>query len=331
MSNAALTITVPVAFEEGLRGALAGYAFATPPRVQILADQSDAEVAAMLAESDVLVSASFKGAWGSNGDPTRLRVVHSPGAGVDGIDLPALPPDCTVCNVYGHERGVAEHAFLMMMALQQGLFQLDAALRKGDWTPAIPYLPEMRNRHLLILGLGHIGVELARWGRFLNMQVTALSRTVSPDRGKSLDLHAIGGLDELDQWLGEADFVVIAIPSTPQTKGLIGAPQLARMKSSSFLINVGRAPVVDEESLYQALKERQIAGAGLGVWYTYPKTLGQNMLPSQFPFHKLDNIIMTPHKPTIETMAYRWDKIAQNIHRFSRGEPLENVVCTTSW
>lgn len=97
------------------------------------------------------------------------------------------------------------------------------------------------------------------------------------------------------------------------------------MKSSAYIVNVGRGPVLNEDALYHALKTRQIAGAGLDVWYNYPAP-GQNLRPSRQPFHELDNVIMTPHKPTIETMSYRWKEIAANLNRFSRGEALVSVV-----
>ena len=99
------------------------------------------------------------------------------------------------------------------------------------------------------------------------------------------------------------------------------------MKPTAFVLNVGRARVINEEALYHALHTRRIAGAGLDVWYQYPETEKEKKLPSRFPLQELDNVIMTPHKPTIETMEYRWGEIAENIGRFARSEPLHNVVC----
>lgn len=97
------------------------------------------------------------------------------------------------------------------------------------------------------------------------------------------------------------------------------------MKPGAFIINVGRAAVINEEALYRALQNRRIAGAGLDVWYQYPAP-GQDRMPARLPFQELDNVIMTPHKPTAETMAYRWKQIAANIGRLARGEPLACVV-----
>ena len=292
-----------------------------PHSIQEFAQESDSDMAALLARTDVFVSGAFKSAW-RPAAPAPLRLIHSTGAGVDGIDLANVPTGCAVCNVYGHERGVTEQAFLLMMALQKGLFGLDASLRRGNWTPERPYLPEMNGRKLLILGLGHIGRELVRWGGFLDMNVSVLTRTPGAKSTENPGLSFLGGLNELDAHLGEADFVVVAIPATSGTIDLIGAPQFALMKPTAFVINVGRGPVINEEALYLALRERRIGGAGLDVWYQYPAA-GQERLPSRFPFQELNNVIMTPHKPTAETMAYRWREIAANIARFAQGEELK--------
>ena len=318
MSPTPLTIAVHERFLAELRAAL-------PPGHDVVSfgAESDAAMAALLARADVLVWGAYKAAWR---DPRggRLRLVHSTGAGVDGIDFAGLPPGCTVCNVYGHEHGVAEQAFLLMLALQRDLFGLDAALRRGDWTPQRPYLPELRGRRLLVLGLGHIGRQLVRWGRFVGMDVRVLTRSPEKARAEAVDAP-VEGLEKLGAALPEADFVVVAIPAVANTIGLIGARELRLMRPSAFVINVGRGPVIDEDALYEALRDRTIAGAGLDVWYQYPAP-GQTLLPSRRPFHELPNVIMTPHKPTEETMAYRWRAIAENIGRLAAGEPLERVV-----
>ena len=161
------------------------------------------------------------------------------------------------------------------------------------------------------------------------MSVTALTRSSAADRAASMGLASFGQLDDLSLHLPTADFVVVAIPSTPETVDLIGARELALMKPTAFIVNVGRAAVINERALYEALRSRQIAGAGLDVWYQYPVP-GQKRLPSSCPFHELDNLIMTPHKPTVETMNFRWKEIAVNIARHVAGEKLVNVVWTAA-
>lgn len=329
MSDGPLRILVAREFEPELSRALAAEAFATPPLVRTITLESDSEIAVLLAETDVLVSGTFKSEWQEDRARSTLRLVHCVGAGIDSIDLKSLPPGCALCNVYGHGRGVAEHAVMLMLALQRNLFKLDAALRQGDWTPSPMCIPELRNRNLLILGLGHIGVELVRWGLFLDMKVSVLTRSPSKRRDGVPPQCTVESLDDLHRHLPHADFVVVAIPNTSGTEGLIDEVALRSMRRSAFIINVGRARVVEEAALYDALSTKRIAGAGLDVWYEYPDAKGGRRLPSRFPFQNLDNVIMTPHKPTIETMEYRWAKIANNIARFARSEPVDNTICTT--
>lgn len=289
--------------------------------------ESDEEMAKLIAETDVLISGSYKAAWA---DPTgqHPKFIHSVGAGIDAIDVDAIPEGCPLCNVYGHDKGVAEHAFMLFMALNKNLPKLDKSLRQGNWIMEQPYLPEMRNRNLLVLGLGHIGENLVRWGKFLEMKITGLTRNSSAERATKLGLDAHGSLDDLDQHLPDADFVVIAIPSAKETDGLFGMDQFRLMKPSSFIVNVGRGPVIEEKALYDALKTREIAGAGIDVWYQYYTPDQPIKHPSKYPVHELDNIIMTPHKPTYETMEFRWKFVCENIQRLVKDEPLKNLVHT---
>ncbi len=126
--------------------------------------------------------------------------------------------------------------------------------------------------------------------------------------------------------LAEGDFVVLALPLSAETTGLIGAIELATMKPSAFLINVARGDVVDEAALYAALRDRTIAGAAIDVWYRYPG-LDNATLPANLPFHELTNVIMTPHiaGATEPTFFYRWSLINDNLRRIRDGEPLANV------
>ncbi len=319
MSTRPLKIVVSRMFASEL-----GAQLMVPHELVPFGGQDNAAMAALLDDADVLVSGAYRPAWKpAAGSP--LRLIHSTGAGVDGIDFTSVPAGCTVCNVYGHERGVAEQAFMHMLALHKGLFRLDASLRKGDWMPERPYLPEMINHHLLVLGAGQIGQALVRWGRFLGMEMTVLTRRPSGEKANPGVRH-LGGLDELPRHLPQADFIVVAIPAAAGTVDLIAAREFALMKPTACLVNVGRGPVINEQALYDALRTRRIAGAGLDVWYQYPSAPGQTQRPARLPFHELDNIIMTPHKPTAETMAYRWRAIAGNIARLARGESLLRVV-----
>jgi phosphoglycerate dehydrogenase-like enzyme len=218
-----------------------------------------------------------------------------------------------------------------MAMLNREIVAQDAALRQGNWSSGV-FRTELRGRNLLVLGLGHIGAEVARWGNFYGMNVTGLTRNPSDTRRQELGLRAIGDLASLATFLPRADFVVVAIPHTAETTGFIGEAELNEMKSTAYLVNVARGPVVDERSLFLALRDKVIAGAANDVWYNYPQSLDEICQPATYPFHELPNIIMSPHNAgtTDGTMNYRFEFIAANIGRFYRGDPLQNVVSVTA-
>jgi phosphoglycerate dehydrogenase-like enzyme len=281
----------------------------------------------LLAQADVLVSAMYLGDWTSMGDGLpRLRLIQVPGAGYDGIDLSAIPAGAVVCNVFGHEWGIAEHVFMVMAAMDRGLIAADRALREGDWGVREP-VRELRGRTLLVAGLGRIGRELLRWGSFYGMRLTAVTRSYRSIDARTLGLDALAGLEALAGLARSADVLVVALPAAEGTIGLVDARVLDAMPPTGYVINVGRGPVVDEQALYDALREGRVAGAAIDVWYRYPER-DERMSPSRLPFHELSNVIMTPHQSgfTDGTMRHRWSVIADNIERVMTGlEPAHRV------
>jgi phosphoglycerate dehydrogenase-like enzyme len=294
----------------------------------ILADEVG--IVSRLSDVDVLVTLAFTRQMGAAAG--RLKLVQVPGAGLDRIDRGALPAGTVLANVYGHETGIAEYVMGAMLTLTRGFARLDAALRRGIWesqwavgatTPA-PW-PELAGKTLGILGYGRIGQCVARRARAFDMQVCAIRRDVERSAGDELAL--LGGLPMLDEVLRRSDYLVITLPATPATLGLIGERELGAMKRTVVLVNVSRAAIVDEHALYRALAERTIAGAALDVWYRYPTGAGAT-LPATAPFHELPNVLMTPHVSgwTEGMLEARAKLIAENIHRTARGEPPVNLI-----
>jgi phosphoglycerate dehydrogenase-like enzyme len=283
-----------------------------------------------LAEVDVLVTMAFTGDMGLAA--RRLKLVQVPGAGLDRVDRSALPAGALLANAYGHETGIAEYVLGAMLALTRDFVRLDGALRRGAWEsqwaigvePPPPW-PELAGRTVGVLGYGRIGQAVSRRARAFDMEVRAIRREV--ERSRDDGLARVGGPEMLDDVLARADYLVIALPVTPATRGLIAERQLRLMKPTAVLINVARAEVVDEEALYQALAERRLAGAALDVWYRYPASDGPT-LPAHQPFHELPNVLMTPHVSgwTEGMLNARARLIAENIHRTARGQAPENLV-----
>jgi phosphoglycerate dehydrogenase-like enzyme len=247
----------------------------------------------------------------------KLRLVHASGAGYDSIAMDALPPGVRVCNVFHHERAIAEYVMMTMLALDRELFRQDSGLRKGIWDGSCvqgpPRTSELTGRTLGIVGFGHIGREVARVAAAFDLRI--------------LSLRSDHARPDLEKLLAESDFIVIACPLTEDTRGIIGAAELAKMRPTASLINVARGEVVDEAALFEALRDRKIRSAAIDVWYQYPKN-GVARQPSRFPFGELDNVILTPHSSawTDRVVSLRFRDIAANIDRLAAGEPLVNVV-----
>jgi phosphoglycerate dehydrogenase-like enzyme len=314
-----LKVVVPNSFGSDLVGLLAEVVTVLPAP-----GAADADVVPLLCDADAIVSARFSPAMAAAA--TKLRLLQTPGAGTDGLDLQVVPPHVAVCNVYGHEAGIGEYVLMTMLALNRELFQTDRALRRGDWGDRIPQR-ELRGRSVAVIGVGHIGARVAEYARTLGMRVTGIARSPSAGRQAELGLARLAGPAELADVLADADFVVLALPLVDETRGLIGERELRAMKPTAYLINVARGGVIDQHALYRALKQRTIAGAAIDVWYRYP-TANEICAPATEPFHELDNTIMTPHVAgwTDGTARYRWVAIADNLQRLQRGEPLHNVV-----
>ncbi len=284
----------------------------------------------VLPEVDVLVTLVFTREMGEVA--RRLKLIQVPGAGLDRIDRSAMPSGASLSRVHGHETGIAEYVMGAMVALSRNFEGVNAKLREGrwesQWAPGVPPPPvwgELAGRTLGILGYGGIGQAIARRARAFEMSVVAIRRDVA--RSAEDDLSLLGTMEILHQVLQLSDYLAIAMPLTPETKGLLGRTRLGLLKPTAILVNVSRAQIVDEDALYDALAERRIAGAALDVWYRYPSAPGP-MFPAERPFHELPNVLMTPHVSgwTDGMLEARAKVIAENIGRIAHSEVPVNLV-----
>ena len=268
-----------------------------------------------LAETEVLVGSPVPRRMIESAP--KLRLVHVSGAGYDNLDVSALPEGVALCNVFHHERAMAEYVLMTILALDRDLIRQDRGLRQGRWdgscVAGLPVATELAGKTMGILGYGHIGREAARLAAPFEMHVKGLRSDHTRDQFETL--------------LAESDYLVVACPLNERTRGVLGPREFSLMKPTAALISIARGEVVDEQALYDALKGRRIRGAAIDVWYRYPRD-GENCLPSSLPFHELDNVILTPHSSgwTERVLTMRFRDIARNINRLVRGEPLENPV-----
>jgi len=296
----------------------------------VLADLTDTQrLIPALAEAEIVVGHIWRPDFP---EAPRLKVLQAATAGVDMIDLPSLPRGITLCNVFGHEPAIAEYVLMTMLALTHRLFDTVTAFRGGSWAAHQPAggsaHGEVFGKTIGIVGYGRIGREVAKRAAGFGCTIIAANRSPVADRGHASEIYP---LTELDRMLPQCDALLIAAGLGPETKGLIDARRLSLMKPTALLINIGRAAIVDEAALYEALSGDRLGGAALDVWWHHWSPEHPERRPSRFPFHELSNVLMTPHCSgfTEGTADRRWGELAGNLDRFVRGESLINVVMTT--
>jgi phosphoglycerate dehydrogenase-like enzyme len=260
--------------------------------------------------------------------PHKARLFHAPAAGTDAVNTTMLPAQCTLANCFGHENAIAEYVIAALLMRHVPLARADQDLRQQRWTywagQKAALRTEMGSQTLGLLGFGHIAQTVALRAKAFGMRVHVANR--SPIQHASVDQSWT--LDGLHDFMGSVDAVVVSLPLTQNTQGLVDARAIAAMRSSALLINVGRGAVIDEKALFEALKSRQIAGAVIDTWYQYPTPTQTECAPSTFDFASLDNVVMTPHMSgwTSGTVRRRQETLAENVGRLNRGEPLINVL-----
>ena len=251
-----------------------------------------------------------------------LRWVHSPAAGVGSMLFPAMKASPVVLS---NSRGmnavaVAEHALMLMLAALRRVPEAVRAQSERRWIAnELSGLPSLRGRTLLVVGLGAIGREVARMASGLGMRVLGTRReTGDPVPDGVAEAHGPSALPVL---LPAADLVVLAAPLTAESRGMIGASELARMKPSAWLVNVARGRLVDERALIEALDRGVIAGAALDVFEHEP-------LPEASPLWSMPNVIVTPHVAGFRNDY--WDAatelFAANLRSYRSGETVANIV-----
>jgi phosphoglycerate dehydrogenase-like enzyme len=253
----------------------------------------------------------------------KLRWLQSPSAGVERIwDLPDLQrSDVVVTNARGaHAVNMAEHVFAMMLAFSRGILKAREFQHEHRWEARVAreYCYELAEKTMGVIGYGNIGRQVARRARAFDMRVLAVDAQPGPSDDPGTEVWP---LDRLDDLLRASDVVVISAPATPESKHLIGAAQLERMKRSAGLIVISRGALFDHEALAAALRAGTIAWAGVDATEPEP-------LPADSPLWDVETCLVTPHSSghSVEKERRVIEIVRENARRLARGEPLVNVV-----
>lgn len=254
----------------------------------------------------------------------KLRWIQTPMAGLEHYMFPALAQsDVTLSNMQGiYSDNIADHVMGYILMFARGFHIFLRQQLQRNWAKEAPVL-HLADTTLGVIGLGGIGTAVAKRGAAAEMRVIA-TNAVEIEKPDFVD--ALWGINQLDDLLAEADFVVSCVPHTPETFKLINTDQFKQMKKTGYLINISRGVVVDLAALTAALEAGEIAGAGLDVFETEP-------LPADHPLWGMENVIITPHTAGAgpHTRERRIEVVTANLRRFVAGEPVRNVVDKNRW
>ena len=287
------------------------------PELVIRACKTENEVGAFIEKAKFLLTFNIS-------DPlirkaVNLEWIQALGTGVDAIlGLPSLPKGVLVTSTRGiHGPQMSELAMLLMLALTRRFPDTVRNQDKSGWDRWPAEL--LWKKKVGIFGLGAVGEEIAFRCKAFGMTVYGINRS-----GRGVDaVDRMFGLDGLLTVAREVDYFIVAVPLTPETRGMVGADVVSAMKPTAFLLNLARGPVVDEKALIRALESRTIAGAGLDVFDEEP-------LPQGHPFWKMKNVIVTPHVGGTSTfyVSQVLPIFRENLRRYLKGErhTLINVV-----
>ena len=251
-------------------------------------------------------------------EANALQWTHQPHAGVEGFMYPAFKAsDVMLTNCRGlYGTQIAEHAFALLLSLTRQIPAQLEFMKTKHWE-RVPCI-ELAGMTMGILGLGGIGRAIAARARPFEFEIVAAD--VEPI-DKPDTVSELFGLDELATFLAQTNILMVCCPSTPETHKLLSHAQFDQMPNGSYIVNVSRGKVVDEEALIVALRSGKLAGAGLDVTYTEP-------CPPENPLWEQENVILTSHSAGASQHIRRraMQLFIDNLHRYVAGEPLVNVV-----
>ncbi|WGD38254.1 phosphoglycerate dehydrogenase [Lysinibacter sp. HNR] len=248
----------------------------------------------------------------------NLKVIARAGVGLDNVDIKtATAGGVMVVNApTSNIISAAELTVGHILSLARHIPQAHEALSRGDWKRSAYTGTELYEKTIGIIGLGRIGALVAERLKGFGVHLVAYDPYVTSARAQHLGVQLV----TLDELLQQADFLTIHMPKTPETTGMIGAEQLAQMKSTAYVVNVARGGLIDEDALYYALQQKTIAGAGLDVYVQEP--------PRDLPLIGLPNVVVTPHlgASTDEAQEKAGVSVAKSVRLALEGELVPDAV-----
>jgi phosphoglycerate dehydrogenase-like enzyme len=283
-----------------------------------------ADRAAVIDDADVVLAATWPREFAAGeARESGVRFVQLLWAGADRVPFDQLPRHAVVAsNAGAFAEPMAEHAVAMTLALMKRLPQNHLKLAAGKWDQG--RTGRVLGSVQLIVGFGGIGQAAARMLRALGARVYAIN--TSGHTTEPVDFA--GTLDDLNRVLPEADAILLSIPLTRRTRGLIGQRELALMKPGAVLVNVARGAVIDETALYEHLRAVPTFSAGIDTWWQEPEPGESGAFAVRHPFFDLPNVLGSPHNSGMVPGTFRvaTRHAVDNIARFLRGEPVTGVV-----
>ncbi len=259
----------------------------------------------------------------------KARLFINPGAGVQHL-IPIFKEvtknrELTLVNGHGNAYFTAQHVVAILLSLMNKVilhhnWMVEGHWRRGDsFATSVP----LRGQKIGLLGYGAVNRLVHKFLAGFDIEFLVLRRDWNKQQDTLPTPVTKYSFDNLQQFLTETDILIVAVPLTSKTEGLIKEKELDLLGKEGLLVNIGRGPIVDEKSLFSALRKGTIAGAAIDVWYNYQpeEDVDGKKYPTSYPFHDLDNVILSPHRGASPMSDLkRWDEQIENIIRFAKGE-----------
>lgn len=245
----------------------------------------------------------------------KLRLLVTTGARNASIDMQAAADrGITVCHTRGKMHPTPELTWGLILALARHIPFEHGQMQKGKWQTTVGRT--LHGSTLGLLGLGRLGSQVAHYGKAFGMNLIAWSQNLTEEKAAEQGAKRV----EKEELFRQADFISIHLVLSERSRGLVSKPELSLMKPTAYLVNTSRGPIVDEEALLVALREKVIAGAGLDTYGTEP-------LPADHPMRGLDNVVLTPHLGyvTEDTMDVFYKDTVENIKAWMDGNPIRVI------